>query len=68
MGFVRGITKITVGLIGMAVMLAGVGGFFWGVFTILKGKTGSGVLLIASSILAMTVATFMGNYARGDYD
>jgi hypothetical protein len=49
-------------------MLAGVGGCFWGIFTILKGKAGSGILLIVGSILAVALATFMGCYARGDYD
>lgn len=68
MGFVRGIAKFAASLIGLAMTLAGVVGVFWGIYTIIKGKIGTGIALLVSSILVVTVATFMGKFARGDYD
>lgn len=69
MGFFRGLAKVPATLIGLALTLAGVGGFFYGLFLIFGDKnTGQGVLIMVGAIIALAIGTVLGKFARGDYD
>jgi hypothetical protein len=69
MGFFRELSKIGAALIGLPLTLGGVGGFVYGVYLLLaRRNSGSGILLIIASIVALTIGTILGKYARGDYD
>lgn len=63
----KSLLHTTAALIGMPLTLVGFFGFFAGGFMILTGND-EGVGIIVGSILALTVGTVLGKFARGDYD
>ena len=75
MGCLYTLLKVAAGLIGMVLILGGVGGFFYGVFLILAALFGDspenlprGIAFAIGGIVVSTIATFMGKFARGDYE
>ncbi len=69
MEFFRVLFKIVSALIGLPLTLGGFGGFWYGIYMIFgEQNTGGGILIAAGSILALTIGTILGKFARGDYD
>lgn len=68
MEFFRVMFKIVGALIGLPLTLGGLIGFFYGIFMIIQGNTGGGILIVIGSIIALTIGTILGKFARGDYD
>ncbi|MGB8951186.1 MAG: hypothetical protein WCC06_00770 [Candidatus Aminicenantales bacterium] len=69
MEFFRVLLKIMAGLIGLPLTLGGFGGFWYGIYMIfVKHNIGGGIFVVIGSILALTIGTIFGKFARGDYD
>jgi len=68
-GFFRVLFKTAAALIGLPLTLGGFGGFWYGIYIIFGDQnTGGGIMLMAGSILALTIGTILGKFAAGDYD
>ncbi len=69
MEFFRVLFKIVAALIGLPLTLGGFGGFCYGIYMIFaKQNIGGGIGVVVGSILALTIGTILGKFARGDYD
>ena len=69
MGFIRVLLKVTAALVGLPLTLGGFFGFWYGIYMIFWGQDpGGGILVVVGSILAITIGTILGKFARGDYD
>jgi hypothetical protein len=69
MEFFRVLVKTVAALIGLPLTLGGFGGFWYGIYMIFaEQNTGEGIGFVAGSILALTIGTILGKFARGDYD
>jgi|GEM_PF-1783671 len=66
MEFFRVLFKILAVLLGLPLTLGGFVGFWWGVYKIIGGQN-VGVGIVIGSILALTIGTILGKFARGDY-
>jgi len=68
MEFFRVLYKVLVALIGLPLTLAESGGFWYGIYMILGGQSrDKGVIVVICLIVALTVGTILGKFARGDY-
>ncbi len=69
MGFFSILFKIVASLIGLPLTLGGFFGFWYGLFVIFAEQNIAGGIAIAfGSIIALTIGTILGKFARGDYD
>lgn len=67
MEFFSVLFKTVAGLVGLPLTLGGFFGFWYGIYMIFV-DTGVGIIVIVGSILALTIGTILGKFARGDYD
>lgn len=69
MEFFRVLFKIIAALIGLPLTLGGFGGFWYGIYMIFgQQNIAEGILVVVGSIVALTIGTILGKFARGDYD
>jgi hypothetical protein len=72
MEFFRVLFKLLATLIGLPLTLGGLGGFWYGIYMIFGVHNAErqigGILVVVGSILALTIGTMLGKFARGDYD
>ena len=68
MEFFRVLFKILASLIGLPLTLGGFFGFWYGIYVIFGEQDGTGIVIVVVSIIALTVGTIFGKFARGDYD
>ena len=69
MEFFRVLFKIIATLIGLPLTLGGFGGFWYGIYMIFgQQNIAEGILVVVGSIVALTIGTILGKFARGDYD
>lgn len=69
MEFFEILLRTVAGLVGLSLILGGFAGFWYGIYMIIvELNTADGVLIAFGSILALTIGTILGKFARGDYD
>jgi hypothetical protein len=69
MEFFRVLFKIVATVVGLPLTLGGFIGFWVGIWVIfVENDLGTGILTSAGSIVALTIGTILGKFARGDYD
>lgn len=69
MGFIVELLKTIATFVGFLLSVGGFFGFFGEIFLILsEDHLSDGIILTVVSVLAFTIGTILGKYARGDYD
>ncbi|WP_440954841.1 hypothetical protein ACSAZK_14830 [Methanosarcina sp. Mfa9] len=69
MEFFDVLLKTVASLVGLPLFLGGFFGFWFGIYVIFgEQNIVEGILIVVGSILALTIGTILGKFARGDYD
>ena len=69
MEFFSVLFKTVAALVGLPLTLGGFFGFWYGIIIIFgEQNIGDGIMVMVGSILALTIGTILGKFARGDYD
>lgn len=69
MGFLNFILKFFAVIIGLPLTIGGFIGFWVGLYQIFSKETlMTGIIVIVASIIAFILGTYLGNYAKGEFD
>jgi hypothetical protein len=69
MGFFTVLFKIVAVLLGLPLTLGGFFGFWYGLYVIILEQNYSmGIMTTIGCVVALTLGTILGKYARGDYN